>query len=161
MPRKNFGELCINCGKTHTTHPTGLCSRCRKLRGVKPCIVCGLRKTSAPDGLCSVCRTRVARKKKSGISLEQAIENTEQLLAILKNREKGMSYSTIAEVLGIPRSTVYHWTMRALTVDSELSDDSADIDESNYDKLFLKDVDVPKTKKELEETAQMCGKENR
>lgn len=72
-----------------------------------------------------------------------------------------MSYSTIAEVLGIPRSTVYHWTMRALTVDSELSDDSADIDESNYDKLFLKDVDVPKTKKELEETAQMCGKENR
>lgn len=133
MPRKNFGELCINCGKTHTTHPTGLCS---------------------------VCRTRVARKKKSGISLEQAIENTEQLLAILKNREKGMSYSTIAEVLGIPRSTVYHWTMRALTVDSELSDDSADIDESNYDKLFLKDVDVPKTKKELEEAAQMCGKKN-
>ena len=71
-----------------------------------------------------------------------------------------MSYSTIAEVLGIPRSTVYHWTMRALTVDAELSDDSADIDESNYDKLFLKEVDVPKTKKELEEVAQMCGKEN-
>lgn len=150
MPRRYFGELCTMCGKHYTENPSGLCSRCRKLKGAKPCIVCGKHKTIAPDGLCSACRTRTLRKKNGGVSIEKAIENTELLLAMLKNRANGMSYAQIAEVLGVPRSTVYVWIMKSLTVDVN---DIAAVDapeDGEYDKLFFKKVTFPPT------TASAC-----
>ena len=89
MAEKNYGELCKECGEYHTKHPSGICSRCRKLKGSKPCIVCGTHKTVAPDGLCSACRIKTLRKKNGGVSIEKAIEDTELLLAMLKNRANG------------------------------------------------------------------------
>ena len=145
MAEKNYGELCKECGEYHTKHPSGICSRCRKLKGSKPCIVCGTHKTVAPDGLCSACRIKTLRKKNGGVSIEKAIEDTELLLAMLKNRANGMSYEQISEVLGVPRSTVYFWIMRALTVDTKDAKVENIPEDGAYDKLFFKKVTFPPT----------------
>ena len=125
MAEKNYGELCKECGEYHTKHPSGICSRCRKLKGSKPCIVCGTHKTVAPDGLCSACRIKTLRKKNGGVSIEKAIEDT--------------------ELLGVPRSTVYFWIMRALTVDTKDAKVENIPEDGAYDKLFFKKVTFPPT----------------
>ena len=105
--------ICLRCGQRRTTHPSGLCSCCRKLKGCKLCIRCGQRKTSAVDGICSVCRTSLKNRQGRQLTEGQAIEQTELLLSILKWHRKGVSYAQISKMLGVQRSTAFVMAMRA------------------------------------------------
>ena len=72
-----------------------------------------MRKTSAVDGVCSVCRTSLKNRQGRQLTEDQAIEQTELLLSILKWHRKGVSYAQISEMLGVPRSTAFVMAMRA------------------------------------------------
>lgn len=77
------------------------------------CLRCGQRKTSAVDGICSVCRTSLKNRQGRQLTEDQAIEQAELLLSILKWHRKGVSYAQISEMLGVPRSTAFVMAMRA------------------------------------------------
>lgn len=124
--------ICLRCGQRRTTHPSGVCSCCRKLKGSKPCIRCGQRKTSAVDGICSVCRTTLKNRQGRQLTEDQAIEQTELLLSILKWHRKGVSYAQISEMLGVPRSTAFVMAMRTRNMEPtalEISDPDAGLED--------------------------------
>ena len=127
--------VCIRCGNRRTTDPSGLCSRCRKLKGASPCVRCGERRRASADGLCSVCRAQLSRKVNGGLTLDQAVERTELLLQVLRNRQRGISYRVISEMVGIPRSTAYVMVMRALSLET-LPNELADPDKSQTERLL-------------------------
>ena len=127
--------VCLVCGRYKTTHPSGVCSCCRKLKGSKPCIRCGQHKTLATDGICSVCRTSLKNCQGCRLTEDQAIERAEELLSILKWHRKGVSYSQISELLGIPRSTAFHMAMRARNM-APTTLEIADPDANLEDKLI-------------------------
>ena len=109
-----------------------MCSCCRKRKDIKPCIRCGQRKTSAVDGICSVCRTSLKNRQGRQLTEEQAIEQTELLLYILKWHRKGASYAQISELLGVPRSTAFVMAMRARNMEPtalEISDPDAGLED--------------------------------
>ena len=124
--------ICLRCGQRRTTHPSGVCSCCRKLKGSKPCIRCGQRKTLAKDGICSICRTSLKNRQGRQLTEDQAIEQTELLLSILKWHRKGVSYGHISEMLGIPRSTAFVMAMRSRNMEPtalEISDPDAGLED--------------------------------
>ena len=128
----NYAPNCLRCGQRRTTHPSGVCSCCRKRKDIKPCIRCGQRKTSAVDGICSVCRTSLKNRQGRQLTEEQAIEQTELLLYILKWHRKGASYAQISELLGVPRSTAFVMAMRVRNMEPtalEISDPDAGLED--------------------------------
>ena len=63
---------------------------------------------------------------------DQAIERMEQLLSILQWHRKGASYTQIAEMLCIPRSTAYLMAMRARNMKPtalEVADPDAELED--------------------------------
>ena len=128
----NYAPICLRCGQRRTTHPSGVCSCCRKLKGSKPCIRCGQRKTSAVDGICSICRTSLKNRQGRQLTEDQAIEQTALLLSVLTWHRKGVSYAQISEMLGIPRSTAFVMAMRARNMEPtalEISDPDAGLED--------------------------------
>lgn len=98
-----YAPYCSRCGTTHTTHPSGLCSHCRRRPKPRvPCRVCGT-PTNHDSGLCHKCRRGAPLHDKLG----SAVEKYKLILSVLEFRQQGCSFSEIAEIVGMSKSAVY------------------------------------------------------
>lgn len=103
-----YAPFCTQCKMHRTTHPSGICSICRRLKGSKPCISCGERETSHPSGLCHRCRVRAT----DGSSIDSAIAHYENVLVALKMLRDHCSFSAIGVAIGMSKSGAYNFCQR-------------------------------------------------
>lgn len=102
--------LCSQCEQHRTKHHSGICSRCRRLKGSRLCISCGERETSHPTGLCHRCRMRATDNN----SIDNAIAHYEKVLVALKMLENHCSFSEISSAIGMSKSGAYNFCQRSL-----------------------------------------------
>ena len=106
-----YADFCVRCGTTRTKHPSGMCSRCRRIQaqidgkrqnhmyGI--CKQCGRRAANGEDGLCSTCRQSNSRSSGSfEDKIDKAINKCKDQTFILERRKEGNSFATIAKMLG-------------------------------------------------------------
>lgn len=113
MPLK-YANLCKICHVHRTQDPSGICSKCKRLKGRKTCIICGAVQTSNANGICYSCSTRGFGEDAGKLKLEDAIKETRLTLLILERRLEGNSFKAIAESCGLSRSGCYARYMAAL-----------------------------------------------
>lgn len=102
MALKN-APLCTKCKAHRTLDPSGMCIHCRR-RVSNVCKICGSISTTHASGLCYRCRRRCP----SGSSiLDKAIASHEKTLEVLKMRKENLSFSDIANVTGMSKTSVY------------------------------------------------------
>ena len=82
-----YAELCTQCGKRRTRHPSGLCCRCQ----------------AHPLASKYKCRKLL----KVDEDLNSAIIVQRKRSTILELRQNGMSFGKIAEAVGLSKSQVY------------------------------------------------------
>lgn len=113
-----YAPMCKECGKVKTTHPSGLCSRCRRTqKSGAICKVCGCALTKNESGICYECSRKLSEKFTGSSFNEYAdcvIEGLRQSIFILERRKEGLSYADIAEMLGISPSVAFNREKRAL-----------------------------------------------
>lgn len=105
-----YAPVCAACKNHRTAHPSGVCSRCRRLKGSKKCISCGDRDTAHESGLCYRCRSRATESN----NIDNAIAHYEEVLLALKMVKSKCSYSEIGEVLGKCKSGAFTFCQSAL-----------------------------------------------
>ncbi len=113
-----YAPMCKECGKVKTTHPSGLCSRCRRTqKSGAICKVCGCALTKNESGICYECSRKLSEKFTGSSFNEYAdcvIEGLRQSIFILERRKESLSYADIAEMLGISPSVAFNREKRAL-----------------------------------------------
>lgn len=102
--------VCSQCKQHRTTHSSGVCSRCRRLKGQKLCISCGDRETSHESGLCYRCRSKAVEHN----DLDHAIAHYKEVLLALEMLKSGSPYRAIGEVLGKSKAGAYTFCQSAL-----------------------------------------------
>ena len=102
--------FCTVCEQHRTTHPSGICSHCRRLKGSKPCRSCGDRTTSHESGLCYRCRSRASDSN----NIDNAIIHYEDVLLALKMLKRNCSFNEIGKVLGKSRSGAFTFCQNAI-----------------------------------------------
>lgn len=102
--------LCSQCEQHRTKHHSGICSRCRRLKGSRPCISCGERETSHFTGLCHRCRMRATENNNT----DNAIVHYEKVLVALKMLKNHSSFSEIGGAIGMSKSGAYNFCQRSL-----------------------------------------------
>lgn len=109
-----YADLCTRCGKMRTRHPSGLCCRCRATTPPSECKFCGGRTMRGSD-CCHKCRKYL----RSSDDVDAAIAKQQQMLLVLKLHKEGMSYSQIAEAVGMSKSQAYeaYCAMMRLPID--------------------------------------------
>jgi len=102
--------LCSQCEQHRTKHHSGICSRCRRLKGSKLCISCGERETSHPTGLCHRCRMRATDDN----NIDNAIAHYEKVLVALKMVREHRPFSEISTAIGMSKSGAYNFCQRSI-----------------------------------------------
>lgn len=97
-----YAPVCTTCHKYRTQHPSGICSRCRRLWPQAVCQLCG-NKVRCGQEFCSECRKRF----RTPLDIAEAIAKQEQYLNILKLRQENRSFEEISQVVGLSKSSVY------------------------------------------------------
>ena len=109
-----YADLCTQCHKHKTRHPSGVCSYCRKRpKPSKPCIVCGAINTSHPSGVCAKCRAGLKGDDAPEYRIDDAIKEQKLILFILEQRKNNVSFTKIAEKAGVSKSACYSRFLRA------------------------------------------------
>lgn len=117
MPLK-FAPVCKVCGERKTSHPSGLCSRCRRrpINQRVPCKICGTVSSNSPDGICGLCRNALGDSENFDKRIDDVIETMKERIFILEQRKDGQPFSKIAEMLGKSKSVVYESYKRSLNL---------------------------------------------
>ena len=97
-----YAELCTQCGKRRTRHPSGLCCRCQAHPLASKCKCCGRLTTRGRD-----CGTWSRKQRQGDEDLNSAIIVQRKRSTILELRQNGMSFGKIAEAVGLSKSQVY------------------------------------------------------
>ena len=108
-----YANLCKVCHQHRTQNPSGICSRCQRLKGEKYCKICGTVKTTNSSGICHRCTKRGFAEDDGKARLEQAIADTKLTLFILERRRDGNSFTEIAKSCNLSRSGCYLRYMQA------------------------------------------------
>ena len=134
-------DSCSVCHKRKTQHPSGICSRCRRLKGSTSCKVCGKISTTHSSGVCYKCRKSMKGPEDEFAveRINQAIEDTKVTLFILERRKENETFGKIAEMCGLSKSACYSRFVRACGRDT--STGGIDITDGTY---------VPSQKEEKE-----------
>ena len=121
--------LCNRCNQLRTKHPSGECSRCRRILPPTFCRLCG-NKTQFRYGLelCHDCR----KKFPSPLNIEAAIAKQEQYLNILKLRQKKLPFDMIAKEVGLSKTAVYDAYRRLMHVPDRVPMDHISAIEAHF-----------------------------
>lgn len=116
MGKANDPVVCKMCGQRKTRHPSGLCARCQRKADtpIRLCVCCGQRRTRDEAGLCYQCRNKSITKYYDISRVDEAIERTKTVLAILEKKRDGASFRDIGAQLGIPKTTVSNYYRQAI-----------------------------------------------
>ena len=113
-----YADYCKVCGTTRTRDPSGICSKCRKKGPVRPqtCKIGHSAMTKSEDGICYRCRIKL--KKSYSVCSDEAVlrENIQELKRlqfIMEQRLQGKTFSNIADMMGLTKSSVYKKFVRA------------------------------------------------
>lgn len=114
-----YADYCKICGERKTKHESGICCRCRRIKRNKVCKICRNAMTANPDGICYECRRKGLpsnQVRDPEWRLDQAIKEYSDTLFILQQRKANIPFANIADMIGIPRSSVYGKYRRALNL---------------------------------------------
>ena len=126
-----YADLCVECKKMKTRHPSHLCCRCRtKKKQRQLCKICGNVSTSSPDRICYLCRKTAAGKVENGDvqQLQEALAVAENVVFILKRRLENVSFGEISQMCGLSKSVVYERYCRAMRVNPTLAGSIDNVD---------------------------------
>ena len=84
-----YAPMCTTCHQHRTRHPSGVCSRCRRLKPQTVCWLCG-EKVRCGQEYCSECRKRF----RTSLDLEEAVAKQARYLQILQLRQENRSFET-------------------------------------------------------------------
>lgn len=139
-----YADLCVECGKMKTRHPSHLCCRCRsKKKQRQLCKICGQVATSSPDRICYLCRKTAAGKVENGDvkQMQEALAVAKNVVFILERRMENVSFGEISQMCGLSKSVVYERYCRAMRINPTLAGSIDKVDGTYIEPLIYESPD--------------------